>query len=82
MAYTEKPIKKLYFSISEVSKLLHESESAIRFWCTQFSLDVRKSRHGWRQFREEDIIELREIKYLLRVEQYTIRGAKQKFAIQ
>lgn len=70
-------IKKVYFSISEVSKIIGENQSTIRFWCLKFGLPFdRKNRI--RKFCRDDVAKFHIIKTLLRVDKYTIEGAKQK----
>lgn len=71
-------IKKVYFSISEVSKIVGENQSTIRFWCLKFDLPVYRKRNRNRSFSRNDIAKLHVIKNLLRVDKYTIEGAKQK----
>ena len=70
---------KLYFRISEVSKLTGLEPYVLRYWETEFKLikPVRtKSRH--RLYKRKDLDVIFEIKYLLYEEQYTIAGAKKK----
>lgn len=81
MAWKEKPIQKLYWSIGEVCAELHVAASLIRFWCKQFGLLHKRNHHNDRMFTEADRITLREIYFLLKVEKYTIPGAKRKMHI-
>ena len=70
---------KLYFRISEVSKLTELEPYVLRYWETEFKLikPVRtKSRH--RLYRRKDLDIIFEIKRLLYEEQYTIAGARKK----
>ena len=70
---------KLYFRISEVSKLTGLEPYVLRYWETEFKLikPVRtKSRH--RLYKRKDLDVIFEIKHLLYEEQYTIAGAKKK----
>ncbi len=70
---------KLYFRISEVSKLTGLEPYVLRYWETEFRLikPVRtKSRH--RLYRRKDLDIILQIKRLLYEEQYTIAGAKKK----
>jgi len=84
-AFTEKPEKgisipdKLYFRISEVSKLTGLEPYVLRYWESEFKLikPIRtKSRH--RLYRRNDLNIILEIKRLLYEEQYTIAGAKKR----
>ena len=83
--FTEKSEKgitipdKLYFRISEVSKLTGLEPYVLRYWESEFKLikPVRtKSRH--RLYRRKDLNIILEIKRLLYEEQYTIAGAKKR----
>jgi DNA-binding transcriptional MerR regulator len=75
----EKPIKKLYYSIGEVSELTGLKQYVLRYWETEFpSLTPSKNRAGNRTYREKDIQLVRYIKHLLYDKRFTIEGAKQK----
>jgi len=70
---------KLYFRISEVSKLTVLEPYVLRYWESEFKVikPIRtKSRH--RLYRRKDLEILFEIKKLLYEEQYTIAGAKKR----
>jgi len=70
---------KLYFRISEVSKLTGLEPYVLRYWESEFKLikPIRtKSRH--RLYRRKDLHIILEIKHLLYEEQYTIAGAKKR----
>jgi len=70
---------KLYFRISEVSKLTALEPYVLRYWESEFKVikPIRtKSRH--RLYRRKDLEILFEIKKLLYEEQYTIAGAKKR----
>jgi DNA-binding transcriptional MerR regulator len=79
MAYKEKEIEKIYFSIGEVSELLQINASQIRYWEGEFSvLKPRKDRKGNRLFVKEDIETIKLIQYLVKDKGYTLEGAKAK----
>lgn len=69
-------IDKFYYTIGEVSEILNTPASQLRFWSGEFDLKIRKNRKGDRLFQKEDMEMLRQIRYLLKVEGYTIEGAK------
>ena len=70
-------IKKLYYSISEVSKITGLEQYVLRYWETEFDqLKPAKNRAGNRIFTNKDIKLIMHIKQLLRDEKYTIEGAK------
>jgi DNA-binding transcriptional MerR regulator len=71
-------IKKLYYSISEVSKITDLEQYVLRYWETEFEeLKPQKNRAGNRIYISRDIKLILYIKKLLREERYTIEGAKQ-----
>lgn len=70
-------IKKLYYSISEVSKLTDIEQYVLRYWETEFEqLTPQKNRAGNRIYTNKDIRLILYIKELLREKKYTIEGAK------
>ncbi|MCB9033816.1 MAG: MerR family transcriptional regulator [Chitinophagales bacterium] len=79
MPYKEKDIEKLYYSISEVAKMLDVNTSLIRFWEKEFpSLKPRKTAKGNRLFTQKDIENLKLIYYLVKEKGFTLEGAKNK----
>ncbi|MBU1299148.1 MAG: MerR family transcriptional regulator [Bacteroidetes bacterium] len=71
-------IKKLYYSISEVSKITDLEQYVLRYWESEFEqLQPAKNRAGNRIYTNRDIKMILYIKKLLRDERYTIEGAKQ-----
>lgn len=71
-------IKKLYYSISEVSKITDLEQYVLRYWESEFDqLKPSKNRAGNRIYTNRDIKLILYIKKLLRDERYTIEGAKQ-----
>ncbi len=74
-------LKKLYYSISEVSKLTSLEQYILRYWETEFDqLKPQKNRAGNRIYTNKDIKLILFIKKLLRAEKYTIEGAKKILA--
>jgi DNA-binding transcriptional MerR regulator len=70
-------IKKLYYSISEVSKITAVEQYVLRYWETEFEeLKPQKNRAGNRIYTNKDIQLILQIKSLLREKKYTIEGAK------
>jgi DNA-binding transcriptional MerR regulator len=71
-------IKKLYYSISEVSKITDLEQYVLRYWESEFDqLKPAKNRAGNRIYTNKDIKLILFIKQLLRDQRYTIEGAKQ-----
>jgi len=74
-------IKKLYYAIGEVSERTGLEAHVLRYWETEFEqLKPRKNRAGRRIYTDEDIAVIGRIQHLLRVEKYTIEGARQALA--
>jgi len=70
-------IKKLYYSISEVSKISEVEQYVLRYWESEFEqLKPQKNRAGNRIYTNKDIQTILLIKNLLREKKYTIEGAK------
>ena len=70
-------MKKLYYSISEVSKITDLEQYVLRYWETEFDLlKPAKNLAGNRIYTNKDIKLILYIKRLLRDEKYTIEGAK------
>ncbi len=70
-------IKKLYYSISEVSKITDVEQYVLRFWENVFDqLRPQKNRAGNRIYTNKEIELILFIKGLLRDQKYTIEGAK------
>lgn len=76
---SNKSIKKLYYSISEVSEITGLKQYVLRYWETEFpELRPAKNRAGNRIYRDKDINLILKIKTLLYVEKFTIDGARHK----
>ena len=72
-------IKKIYYSIGDVSKLFNVNTSLIRHWEKEFNiLKPHKNNKGNRQFTQADIDNLHLIYYLVKEKGMTLKGAKQK----
>jgi DNA-binding transcriptional MerR regulator len=70
-------IPKLYYSISEVSRLTGLEPYVLRYWESEFTeLKPQKNRAGNRIYSNRDIKFILRIKELLRERRYTIEGAK------
>ena len=72
-------IKKLYYSIGEVSKLTELKQYVLRYWETEFKqLKPQKNRSGNRTYRQADIDTILTIKSLLYDKKFTIVGARKQ----
>lgn len=71
--------EKLYYTISEVSKITGVKQYVLRYWEKEFpSLRPLKSSSGQRKYKQKDVDRIQLIKQLLYKESYTIAGAKKK----
>ncbi len=71
-------IKKLYYSIGEVSEMTDLEQHVLRYWESEFEqLKPRKNRAGRRVYTDDDVAMVRRVRHLLKDEKYTIEGAKQ-----
>jgi len=72
-----KPIKKLYYSISEVSEMTSLKQYVLRYWETEFlELKPSKNRAGNRIYKDKDIRLINQIQDLLYNRKFTIDGAR------
>ncbi len=79
MVMPREAIKKLYYSIGEVSEATDLKQYVLRYWESEFpQLSPAKNRAGNRTYREKDIELVHFIKTLLYEKKYTIEGARQK----
>ena len=71
-------IKKLYYSIGQVSELTGLKQYVLRYWETEFQhLKPNKNSAGNRVYTPEDVENIKEVKKLLHEEKFTIKGARQ-----
>ena len=70
-------VKKLYYSIGEVSEMTDLKSYVLRYWETEFNqLKPPKNRAGNRTYRQKDIEVILNIKDLLYKKKFTIDGAR------
>lgn len=85
MPYKEKPIEKRYFTVGEVAGMLDVQPSAIRYWIDEFDMEhaIKRRNDGLREYRKltpQDVAKLTEIHRLLKVEMFTLQGAKRQLS--
>ncbi|HKJ31896.1 MAG TPA: MerR family transcriptional regulator [Balneolales bacterium] len=69
-------MKKLYYSIGEVSKITNIEPYVLRYWETKFdNLKPSKNRAGKRVYNEKDIDTILKLKELIREKKYSTEGA-------
>lgn len=78
MAYKEKDINKLYYTIGEVAEMFEANTSMIRFYEKEFDiLQPKLNAKGNRLFRPDDVENLKIIFNLIKNKGYTLQGAKE-----
>ena len=79
MAYNPNKELKLYYSIGEVAKMFNVNESLLRFWEKEFPFITPKKAGGnVRQYRKEDIENIRLVYHLVKEKGMTLPGARQR----
>lgn len=77
MAWKEREIEKLYYTIGEVAVMLDVNTSLLRYWEKEFDvLKPKKNTKGDRFFTKDDIEKIKLIYHLVREKGYTLDGAK------
>lgn len=72
-------IKKVYYTIGEVSEMFKVNASLIRYWEKEFDIiKPFKNKKGNRLFRQEDIDNFYVIYHLVKELGFTLQGAKEK----
>lgn len=70
---------KIYYSISEVAQMFGVNESSLRYWEKEFPfIAPRKTVGNVRQYRKEDIDNVRLVYHLVKEKGLTIAGARQR----
>lgn len=76
MIETDK-LTKLYYTIGEVAEMFQVNTSLIRFWEKEFTvIQPKKNKKGNRLFTPKDIENFNKIYHLVKVNGYTLDGAK------
>jgi len=71
--------EKMFYSIKEVADMFNVNQSLLRYWEKEFpSIKPAKTDKGTRQYRKEDVEEIRLIHHLVKEKGLTLPGAKQK----
>lgn len=73
-------MEKYLYTIGELSEILGESTSCVRFWSDSFQkfINPKRNAKGNRLFIKEDIETFKHIQMLLKVEGLTIEGAAKR----
>lgn len=71
-------MKKLYYSIGEVSDITEVEAHVLRYWETVFNeLNPKKNKAGNRIYKENDIETILKLKELIQDKKYSTEGAQQ-----
>ena len=83
MAYNTNKDLKLYYSISEVARMFDVNESLLRYWEKEFPTIISPKKAGGniRQYRKEDIENIRLVYHLVKEKGMTLQGAKQRLKV-
>ena len=82
MAYNSDKDLKLYYSIGEVARMFNVNESLLRYWEKEFSMiSPKKAGGNIRQYRKEDIENIRLVYHLVKEKGMTLQGAKQRLKV-
>ena len=82
MAYNSNKDLKLYYSISEVARMFNVNESLLRYWEKEFPIiSPKKAGGNIRQYRKEDIENIRLVYHLVKEKGMTLQGAKQRLKV-
>jgi DNA-binding transcriptional MerR regulator len=74
-------MQKLYYSISDVCRIIDEEQHILRYWEKEFTqLKPKKNRGGNRVYSEKDLLMLKSIKYFLRNDKLSVKSAKEAIA--
>lgn len=70
-------LTKLYYTIGEVADMFSVNASLLRFWEKEFVIiQPKKNKKGNRLFTTKDIENFNKIYYLVKINGYTLDGAK------
>jgi len=70
-------LSKMYYSIGEVAKFLNVNASLLRFWEKEFQFEIsKKNKKGNRLFTIKELEKINKIYQLVKIEGYTLDGAK------
>ncbi|MCB0403694.1 MAG: MerR family transcriptional regulator [Bdellovibrionales bacterium] len=77
----EVELKKKYFRIGEAAELLGVEPYVLRYWESEFSgIRPMKSKSGHRTYSKKDVEKFVEIRHLLYVEKFSVKGAKKQIS--
>ncbi len=76
-------MKKLYYSIGDVSEITSVEQHVLRYWETIFKeLSPKKNSGGNRVYKESDIEVVLKLKTLIKEKKYSTKGAQQALEME
>lgn len=76
-------MKKLYYSIGDVSEITSVEPHVLRYWESVFKeLSPKKNSGGNRVYKEKDIEVILKLKTLIKEKKYSTKGAKQALEME
>ncbi len=76
-------LSKMYYSIGEVAEFLNVNASLLRFWEKEFQFEVsKKNKKGNRLFTVKELEKINKIYQLVKIEGYTLDGAKKTLKLK
>lgn len=80
MPYKERNVEKLYYTIGEISEILGENTSLVRFWAQKFPDFIKPARNkkGNRLFTAQDLANFKIIYHLVKERGMTLGGANKR----
>jgi DNA-binding transcriptional MerR regulator len=83
MAYNPNKELKKYYGIAEVAEQFNVAESLLRYWEKEFPTIISPKKAGGniRQYRKEDIENIRLVYHLVKEKGMTLQGAKQRLKL-
>jgi DNA-binding transcriptional MerR regulator len=73
-------MKKLYYTIGEVSEMTNVKQHVLRYWESQFpDLKPAKNKAGKRVYTDKDIEVVLRLRQLIKGQRFSTAGARQEF---
>lgn len=69
---------KFFFKIGEVAEITQLEPYVLRYWETEFSIKLTKTKNAQRLYQKKDVQKILDIKKLLYEQKFTIAGAKKR----
>ena len=77
--YLGEVIERVSWTVKDVAQIFGVRTHTVRYWSHIFGIYPKKNKNGHRSYGADDIEKISEVYRLLKVERYTIEGAKMRF---